>query len=249
MKKAGAVFLALLFVLTMPVYASPAVFASQNEGLSLNVGGELKTGKVFTVTVVSDSELCALELDVSYDAKALAFLSVKAIPSGGSVRYIRSDSGVRVIYACAEPHQGSMIIFRFKALSNVQTSPVFTPIEAAESDTVLRSYDSALQLDLSIGQKSSSRTSPVSKTTVPRTTSGERERVDPRSLSERDSSANESGPVGRMDLRDHTRSVMQSVFLPAGLAALLAITLTVGILIGKRLRKKPSDPHDGDKND
>ena len=140
-------------------------------------------------------------------AKALAFLSVKAIPSGGSVRYIRSDSGVRVIYACAEPHQGSMIIFRFKALSNVQTSPVFTPIEAAESDTVLRSYDSALQLDLSIGQKSSSRTSPVSKTTVPRTTSGERERVDPRSLSERDSSANESGPVGRMDLRDHTRSV------------------------------------------
>ena len=221
-------FLLFSFLFTVSAFAKDA-------SLSLDVSGTLKAGKTFDVTVSGNTALCAVQLDIGYDTEMIDYASVKADSSDGTVRYRKTDKGVSLIYASATAKSGALFICKFKALQNGESAVLFSPVSAAASGEEHIDIDKAITLKLSVGNNASYQTSTSPKKAASSNTTSAL------SLSDSKSTGDESVSKEILDFHDPYFPVIQKILITAGFVLLSAATLFIGILIGKRCRRKPDD--------
>lgn len=243
MKRKPILLFFILIVISLLFVLADISASAESASLSVDVTGTLKAGKTFDVAVSSDIPLCALQLDIGYDAGKITYKSVKAESADGCVRYRETDGGISLIFASASPKSGTLLVCRFKPLSDGENALVFSPVSAAASDEKPVEINEAVTLKLSVGVNASFQTSAALKTA---TSSTAQQR---RSLSESKSTDDESISREVIDLRDPYSPVLRYALITAGAASLLAVTLAVGIQIGKRYRKEPKEDTDSKKSD
>ncbi|MBQ3417960.1 MAG: hypothetical protein IJH32_09005 [Ruminococcus sp.] len=219
-------FLLFSFLFTVSAFAKDA-------SLSLDVSGMLKAGKTFDVTLSCGVPVCAVQLDISYDTKMIDYASVKADSSDGTVRYRKTDKGVSLIYASATAKSGALFICKFKALQNGESAVLFSPVSAAASGEEHIDIDKSVTLKLSVGNNASYQTAASPKASSSLSESGAR------SLSDSKSTPDESVSKELLDFHDPYYPVIQKILITAGFVLLSAAMLFLGILIGKRCRRKP----------
>lgn len=228
--------LILSILLSFSLCCIPA--AAQSASLSLSVSGTLRAGRTFTVALSSDAPLYAIQLDIDYDGSRVEFKSVK---SDSNIRYRQSKGRVSTLISGSEAKSGILLTATFKALADGETKIAFTPLSAADSAQQLIDFDTALTLNLSLGDNASYRTDVTPKEESPTQISPTRPIPDSRSTG--DESRSQMIP-------DEYRSktpVMRILLISLGSALLVGAVLFIGILIGRRSKKKePPDPSDAD---
>lgn len=236
MKKIYVLILSSLLLLSFSLCCIPA--AAQSASLSLSVGGTLKAGRTFTVALSCDAPLYALQLDIDYDESQVEFKNVK---SESNIRYRQSKGRVSALISGSEVTSGTQLTATFKALADGESKIVFTPLSAVDSAQQLIDFDKSLTLNLSLGDNASYRTDVTPKKETPTQISPTRPTPDSRSTG--DESRSQMIP----DAYRSKPPVMRIVLISSGAALLIGAVLFIGILIGKRSKKKaPPDLSDAD---
>lgn len=234
MKRTAAWLIVLLIVIT----AIPSAVAA--EGFYCEYVPKSENSSLFYIDIYSSDEISAAVMELRFDGGFAEYREVSAIEKTSAVRAVCENGCVKIAFADSGAVKGKLCRVTFKALQ-AGTCPFTLHIaQAADAEPKLLGGFPDATLEAKIGKDATavSASSKSSKSSKAGSLSSIKE------ASEADEYDDSVISGGIVDLRKS--HALNYILIGAGIVALIALLVLIGVILGRKTMQKPKKPFAGE---
>ena len=211
--------------------------AAEQAGISAVCDSTLHENRLFYVDIRCDAPLRSLQLNVTYDASAVAFRSAACADDGAMLRHTGQDGETGLVWAGGGASAGTLFTLCFKSLSAGSSAIVIETVEAVGEDLNYFEDGETVTFDVVVGDTGVELRERERGVAVERRKKTARQ-TDPKRRSTADeikpTETSRAATVNEIDLTPRQKFPILPILCGVLLAALLVGT---GILIGRKMKK------------